>query len=208
MSSCLASPPAGGRPTARVSRFGEKKLLALAFIGSFGLTAAPQAARAQSAVTLPVITVHPSGANQSLTVPSVAQQRRQLDQTAGSVGFIDAKTYKNTYANNLRDVLNNAPGVYVQDRYSQELRLSIRGAGITRAYHTRGLEILQDGIPTNLADGSGDYYQIDPLGLRSVEIYKGGNALSFGSSTLGGAINFVQWSNGFDGHDCLLVIPA
>ncbi|MDN8812121.1 TonB-dependent receptor plug domain-containing protein, partial [Staphylococcus aureus] len=40
-------------------------------------------------------------------------------------------------------------------------------------------------------DGSGDFYQIDPLGLRSVEVYKGGNALAFGSTSLGGAVNFV-----------------
>ncbi|WP_163460325.1 TonB-dependent receptor plug domain-containing protein, partial [Escherichia coli] len=56
---------------------------------------------------------------------------------------------------------------------------------------TRGVEILQDGVPTNLADGSGDFYQIDPLALRSVEVFRGGNALPFGASTLGGAINFV-----------------
>jgi iron complex outermembrane receptor protein len=60
-----------------------------------------------------------------------------------------------------------------------------------RGFHLRGLEILQDGIPFNLADGSGDFYQIDPLALRAVEIYKGANGLFYGSSYLGGAINFV-----------------
>ena len=71
------------------------------------------------------------------------------------------------------------------------MRISIRGSGIARGFHLRGLELLQDGIPLNLADGSGDLYQIDPLALRSAEIYKGGNGLAYGSSTLGGAINFV-----------------
>lgn len=150
-------------------------------------------ARAQTnggAVTLPPVTVtaQPSG---SLTVPSVEAQHEQLNQTAGSVGWVDSEAYKGRYANNLRDVLEDTPGVYVQTRYGQELRLSIRGSGIARSYHTRGIELLQDGVPTNLADGSGDFYQIDPLGLRSAEVYKGGNALPFGSSTLGGAINFV-----------------
>jgi iron complex outermembrane receptor protein len=79
----------------------------------------------------------------------------------------------------------------VQERYGQELRLSVRGSGISRGFHLRGLEVQQDGIPFNLADGSGDFYQIDPLALRSVEVYKGGNALSFGATTLGGAVNFV-----------------
>ncbi|SDC54746.1 iron complex outermembrane recepter protein [Cupriavidus sp. YR651] len=149
------------------------------------------AARAEEAVvTLPAATVT-AAAEGSLTVPGVAQQREALNQTAGSVGFVDAASYTNTYASNLRDVLKDAPGVYVQERYGQELRLSIRGSGIARGFHTRGLEILQDGVPTNFADGSGDYYQIDPLGLSAAEVYKGGNGLAYGSTTLGGAVNFT-----------------
>ncbi|GAB3626644.1 TonB-dependent receptor [Pandoraea terrae] len=141
------------------------------------------------AATLPATTV--TAAPESLTSPGVVQQRRQLFQTTGSVGFVDADAYQNTYAFNLRDVLKDTPGVYVQNRYGQELRLSVRGSGIARGYHVRGIDLLQDGIPTNLADGSGDFYQIDPLALRSAEVYKGGNGLAYGATTLGGAINFV-----------------
>lgn len=140
--------------------------------------------------TLPPVTATAAAAG-SLTAPGIAQQRQSLFQSAGSVGFVDANAYSNTYASDLRDVLKDAPGVYVQERYGQELRLSIRGSGIARGYHTRGLEILQDGVPTNFADGSGDFYQIDPLGLSAAEVYKGGNGLAYGSTTLGGAINFT-----------------
>ncbi|MGH8506359.1 MAG: TonB-dependent receptor family protein [Stenotrophobium sp.] len=150
----------------------------------------PAQAQENTATLLPEVTVN-GHAEGSLTVPGVTTQKRRLDETAGSVGFIDSATYQNSYAANLHDVLGNAPGVFVETRYGQELRLSIRGSGLARGYHTRGLLILQDGIPTNLADGSGDYYQIDPLALRSTEIYKGGNGLAYGASTLGGAINFV-----------------
>jgi iron complex outermembrane receptor protein len=145
---------------------------------------------------LPTITIEgqPAAMGQgggTLTSPSVAEQRRAVNSTAGSVSHIDAETTRTTYATNLRDVLQDTPGVLVQNRYSQEVRLSIRGSGLARAFHTRGIEILQDGVPTNLADGSGDFYQIDPLALRAIEVFRGGNALPFGSSTLGGAINFV-----------------
>ena len=127
----------------------------------------------------------------SLTVPSVQQQRANLNATVGSVAFIDASSFQNRYTNNLPDVLKDTPGVYAQTRYGQEIRLSVRGSGIARSFHTRGIELLQDGIPFNLADGSGDFYQIDPVSLRSIEVYKGGNGLIFGSSTLGGAVNAV-----------------
>ncbi|MDR5762067.1 TonB-dependent receptor [Caballeronia sp. LZ035] len=140
--------------------------------------------------TLPAVIVQ-GQSDQSLTSQTVAQDKRKLFETVGSVGFVDGDDLQNTYAFTLRDVLKNVPGVFVQNRYGQELRLSIRGSGIARSYHTRGLEILQDGIPTNLADGSGDYYQIDPIALQSVDVYKGGNGLAYGSSMQGGAIDFI-----------------
>lgn len=139
---------------------------------------------------LPTITVTGEGAG-SLTAPSVAQQRREMNQIAGSVGFVDSESFKNRTAKNLSDVLKDSPGVNVQERYGQELRVSIRGSAIARAFHGRGVDILQDGITFNNPDGSGDYYQIDPLALRAIEIYKGGNGLAYGSSYLGGAINFI-----------------
>ena len=128
----------------------------------------------------------------SLTVPGVEQQRRALEQTPGSVGFVDSEAYKGRFSNTLRDVLQDTPGVYVENRYGQELRLSIRGSGIARSFHLRGIELLQDGIPVNLADGSGDFYKLDPLSFRAVNVYKGGNGQAYRSSTLGGAVDFVS----------------
>ena len=147
-------------------------------------------AQESAAATLSELSVEGAGGG-SLTVPSVAAQRAAVNATVGSVAFVDAKDFQDRYANTLRDTLKDVPGVYVQERYGQELRLSVRGSGISRGFHLRGLELLQDGIPLNLADGSGDFYQIDPLGLRSIAVYKGGNALAFGATTLGGAIDFV-----------------
>src|SRR3546814_14212017 len=55
----------------------------------------------------------------------------------------------------------------------------------------RGVSRLVDGIPVNLADGSGDFQEIDPLMLSHLEVWRGANALRFGASSLGGAINAV-----------------
>ncbi|RJF78427.1 TonB-dependent receptor [Azospirillum cavernae] len=157
-------------------------------------TTKTQATNAQAAsggsVTLDTLTVTGQGKG-SLTVPSAEQAREDLGKTVGSVGFVDSESYKGTLSNTLRDVLGNVPGVFVENRYGQELRLSVRGSGMARGYHLRGVELLQDGVPVNAADGSGDFYQIDPLSLRYAEVFKGGNGLAYGSSTLGGAINMV-----------------
>lgn len=167
------------------------RLVTLGSAMLLGSVAVDGRAQAQTPpVQVPEIVVNAPG-SATLTAETAAQIREIINRNAGSVGFVDSETLKTRYTNNLRDVLKDAPGVLTQERYGQELRVSIRGSGITRAFHTRGVEILQDGMPFNFADGSGDYYQVDPLALRAVEIYKGGNGLAYGSSYLGGAINFI-----------------
>src|SRR5690606_35961057 len=74
---------------------------------------------------------------------------------------------------------------------------SIRGSGIQRTFHGRGLLLMQDGVPVNLADGGFDMQGIEPLATRSIEVYRGANALQYGSSTLGGSINYVA-PTGYD----------
>ena len=46
-------------------------------------------------------------------------------------------------------------------------------------------------MPLNLADGSFDMQAVEPLGLQYIEVFRGANALQYGATTLGGAINFV-----------------
>ena len=180
--------------TRTFSTRGGASLLAALLLARAALaqTAANPSTTTPTPVTeLPPVTVTAAPLG-SLTVPSLEQQRQAIDATAGSVEWINGESYRNSYANTLRDVLKTTPGVYVQNRYGQEIRLSVRGSGIGRAFHLRGIELLQDGIPVNLADGSGDFYQLDPLAYRSVEVFKGGNGLVYGASSLGGAINFVS----------------
>ncbi len=89
------------------------------------------------------------------------------------------------------------PGVFVQPKWGDDTRLSIRGSGLSRNFHLRGLQLYMDGIPINTADGYGDFQEIDPTAYRYIEVYKGANALRFGANSLGGAINFVM-PTGYD----------
>src|SRR3546814_8388214 len=93
-----------------------------------------------------------------------------------------------------------SPGVFAQGRYGEEARLSIRGSGIGRGFHLRGVTLLIDSAPVNTADGSGDFQEIDPLMLSHLEVYRGANGLRFGASSLGGAINAVTPSARTLGH--------
>jgi iron complex outermembrane recepter protein len=134
----------------------------------------------------------------SLATPDIEIARERIEQTPGGVDVIDAQEYKTGRTSNITDALKFSPGVYVQPRFgSEEARLSIRGSGIQRTFHLRGITLLQDDVPVNKADGSGDFQSIEPLATRYIEVYRGANALQHGSSTLGGAVNFVT-PTGYD----------
>lgn len=125
--------------------------------------------------------------------PQLQEARQRLEETAGAVGIVDAERYKEQRASTLADALGFAAGVFVQPRFgSEESRLSVRGSGLQRTFHLRGLELMQDGVYLNQADGGGDFQAVEPLAARYIEVYRGANALQFGAATLGGAVNFVS----------------
>ena len=128
----------------------------------------------------------------SLTVLTAQQALREIQQTPGGVALVTADQWKNsTPSNTIKDVLDYVPGVFAQPKWGDDTRLSIRGSGLSRNTHLRGVQLYMDGIPINTADGYGDFQEIDPTAYKYVEVFKGGNALRFGANSLGGAINFV-----------------
>lgn len=124
--------------------------------------------------------------------PIVAEARKRLSRTPGAVAVVAAETYENRLVIGMPDLLRDVPGVISEKRYGEESRLSIRGSGISQAYHQRGVLLAQDGVPFADADGFSDFQKVDALGARYIEVYKGGNALRFGGAQLGGAINLIS----------------
>ena len=134
------------------------------------------------------------GARSAIVVtasPLVEAAATRVQQSPGGVDVVAAREFENRLAVSLRDALAFSPGVYTQPRFGQEVRISIRGSGLSRGYHMRGLTLLQDGVPINAADDNGDFQELDPQIFQHLEVYRGANALRLGGSTLGGAINAV-----------------
>lgn len=144
--------------------------------------------------SLPEVVVTAKEEKSSAVVPASKEAAEAIKRTPGGVQLIDASEYKKGRATTPQDLLGYAPGVFVQQRDTgaQESRMSIRGSGLQRTFHLRGIQILQDGIPLNDADGSADFYKVEPLATQYTEVYRGGNALRYGSTTLGGAVNMVS----------------
>ncbi|MFZ5504288.1 MAG: TonB-dependent receptor family protein [Pseudomonadota bacterium] len=160
------------------------------------LAAAP-AVFADSALQLPAVRVEARRID-TATLPGIDEARAALARTPGGAAVIDAASFRDARVSTLQDALGYSAGVFVQPRFgSEESRLSIRGSGLQRTFHLRGIKLMQDGVPINLADGGGDFQVLEPLATRYIEVWRGANALQYGSSTLGGAINYVSPT----GHD-------
>lgn len=164
------------------------------------LHSVPLAGTAQDLTAPEVQVVAPKSAPVAApTAPGIEAARERLDLAPGGANVVDAETYKTGRASTVQDTLGLSPGIFIQSRIpgGAEARLSIRGSGIQRTFHLRGIKLMQDGVPLNQADGAADFQALEPLAARYVEVYRGANALAYGSTTLGGAVNYVTYS----GHD-------
>ena len=134
----------------------------------------------------------------SATQKSIIEAGKEVREIPGGASIVDMQTVKQGRVSTWVDSLGLAPGVFVQERFgAEEARISIRGSALSRTYHGFGLRVMQDGIPINYADGFFDMQTVDPAAARYVEVLRGPNATTYGSGTLGGAINFVS-PTGYD----------
>ncbi len=146
--------------------------------------------QAETPVVLDQIEV--TAKQQSLTVPLIDAARADLARTPGGTETVDADRYLTGRASTLADTFFLSPGVLAQSRFgSDEARLSIRGSGLQRTFHGRGIRVLQDGVPINLADGGFDMQALEPTATDYINVWRGGNALAYGGSSLGGAIDYI-----------------
>jgi iron complex outermembrane receptor protein len=161
------------------------------------------------AVTRPVIVPSRGGVDLEVVLKRAAVEvaavtvigtARDLDQTRdrlrlvpGAVALVEPADLRASRQANLGDALRLTPGVYAPPRFgaADESQLSIRGSGLRNNFHLRGVNLLVNGMPYRNADGFTDFESLELLTTEAIEVHKGGNALRYGGSTLGGAINLV-----------------
>jgi len=171
-------------------RYFNQRLIFIGVASSLGLSTL---AVAEQTTELPMVNVSGQKTIQATTSPDIKTATERLNTIAGGANVVDGESYRQGRVSNLQDALGYSPGIFVQSRFgSDEARMSIRGSGIQRTFHMRGLNMLQDGIPLTLADGGVDFQAVDPLMYRYTEVYRGSNAMQYGGSSLGGAVNFVS----------------
>jgi len=124
----------------------------------------------------------------------LAEIEAQRDVTPGGVTILDVKDMTERPINGLADMLRYVPGVWAETSAgADELFFSSRGSNLDATdYDKNGIKLFQDGLPVTAADGNNHNRVIDPLSASYAVMARGANALTYGASTLGGAMDFIS----------------
>ena len=163
--------------------------------------ALPATAAALLSITPALLQAAPAAAQATALETIVITAERIRDQietqrtlTPGAVSVVDGADLFRREVSNLADLLRYVPGVWAESSSgSDELFFSSRGSNLDATdYDKNGIKLMQDGLPVTTADGNNHNRVIDPLSARYAVIAHGANALTYGASTLGGAIDFTS----------------
>jgi iron complex outermembrane receptor protein len=115
----------------------------------------------------------------------------EIDVTAGAVTLIDGDELRERNTSSLADLLRYVPGLWAESSQGADaMFFSSRGSNLDATnYDMNGIALLQDGLPVTTADGNNHNRVLDPQSARFATVARGANALKYGATTLGGAID-------------------
>lgn len=102
----------------------------------------------------------------------------------------------------IRMLLNESTGIYVQQTSATSFNSSIRIQGLDGKY----TQLLQDGMPLYGGYSGGlSLLQIAPLDIQQVEVLKGSNSTLYGAGAIAGLVNLVTRRPGLEPENSLLL---
>ena len=124
----------------------------------------------------------------------LAAANAEVALSPGGVSLVNINELHDRNISSIADFFRYAPGVYATSQSgNDEVFISSRGSNLdANNYAGSGIKLLQDGLPVTAADGNNHNRMIDPLASSFATVARGGNAVKYGASTLGGAIDFTS----------------
>lgn len=127
-------------------------------------------------------------------VVTASKTGENVREVAGSVSAMTGEALAAMGAQSAQDYLGRTPGVVFNRQQPGFSTVTIRGVSTSTSYAnlsqgTTGSYI--NGVPLTDAYFSAGTPDIDTFDVRTVEVYRGPQGTLFGSSSLGGAVNYV-----------------
>ncbi|MDX2185137.1 MAG: TonB-dependent receptor [Gemmatimonadaceae bacterium] len=125
-------------------------------------------------------------------VSTATRDPRALVAVPGATSVVDSATLRRTRGTAVADALRLVPGVTAGSLYgSEDVRVSIRGAGNRGGFGVRGVALLLDGVPVTEPDGQGRLDLPELAIARQVDVVRGPSSALFGGAAGGGVLNIV-----------------
>jgi outer membrane cobalamin receptor len=140
-------------------------VLAIAAVAAIAIQSAQAAETSNKPAETEEVTVI-GEATGSLTSVSPEESRKEKAQVPGGFTIKTAEEMKRGRASNFEDLLQRAPGVFLQSENGTEVsKISIRGSGITSEDEPLGVMFSLDGLSYNQGDGEAILEDFDVAAL-------------------------------------------
>ncbi|MEH6789330.1 TonB-dependent receptor [Parasphingorhabdus sp.] len=133
-----------------------------------------------------------TGADEMIVV-TAGKREQALKDIPGSISALSEDDLRDLQAQSLSDYITRVPGVVFNDYQPGVSEVVIRGVAsttyheanqATTGYYINEIPLTEPGFPLVIPD-------VDTFDLKRVEVLRGPQGTLFGSSSLGGAINYV-----------------
>ncbi len=123
---------------------------------------------------------------------TATKSERPEKETPAGISTITKEELKFERGFNLSESLNEISGVNADTKNGgYDVRLIIRGGGLTAPYGIRQINVLLDGVPITDPDGLTRLDFVNPQLVEQIEIVKGPNSTLYGANAIGGVVNFI-----------------
>jgi outer membrane receptor protein involved in Fe transport len=144
-----------------------------------------------------------SAGSDGAIIVTASKRGQELRTIPGSVSAITDEQFDALNAQNLSDYITRIPGVVFNDYQPGVSEVVIRGIAsttyheanqATTGYYLNDIPLIEPGFPLAIPD-------VDTFDLDRVEVLRGPQGTLFGSSSLGGAINYIVKQADASGFD-------